>query len=122
MKLLTQTGLLFSAVAASATVDGHYGSYHAIDWVASIAESVQTTTIPGTLGLNPMIRSLETTYDGGKLISGYGWFTGTATAGWMVKLFGAGCGSTAVVAIPATAYKVFTLGTSTTATTCITTT
>lgn len=61
-----------------------------------------------------MVRSLETTYDGGKLLSGFGWFTGTATTGWMLKLFGKNnCGTTDIVSVPA-GYAVMTLGTATT--------
>jgi len=68
-----------------------------------------------------MVRSLQTIYDGGKLMSGYGWYSGTVTTGWMMKLFGeTQCGGTAVVSVP-TGYTVFTVGTAntTTSATCI---
>jgi len=68
-----------------------------------------------------MVRSLTTLYDGGKLLTGYGWYSGTVTTGWMMKLFGtAQCGTTAVVSVP-TGYTVFTVGTTNTSTsaTCI---
>jgi len=87
-----------------------------------LVEGIQTTALPGTLGLNPMVRSLETTYDGGKMMSGYGWFSGTVTTGWLVKLFGTfACGGTDAVSVP-TGYNTIALGLASTAATCLTTT
>jgi len=118
MKLLTSTGLLYSAVQ-SQTVDGHYGTFPEVDWTTFVAEAVGSATAATSLGLNPMVRSLETTYDGGKVMSGYGWFTGTAVTGWMMKLYGTlACGGGAVVSV-ASGYNTFTVGTSASATDCL---
>lgn len=73
-----------------------------------------------------MISSLETAYDGGKLISGWGWASGTVTAGWMVKMYGilACTGSTTGTdAVSVTSgYSTMALGTAATAATCLTNT
>jgi hypothetical protein len=83
-----------------------------------------TTTAAGTItiGLNPMVTSVMTGYDGGKYITGNGQYTKTATFGWVLKLFGIGsgtntCGNEATVTEP-TGYNLWTLfkGASTTAT------
>lgn len=110
MKLLTQSGLLYSAVQAQ-TVDGHYGAFPEIDWSVQFDE---TLSAPGTdtgtgasVGLNPSIRQIETSFDGGKLISGNGYYSGTTTFAWIIKMFGStACGS-AVVAVP-TGYVIWT--------------
>ena len=101
MKLLTQSGLLYSAVQAQ-TVDGHYGAFPEIDWSVQFDEAV-STTIGGaasddtTIGINPSIRQIETGYDGGKVITGNGYYTGTVTFAWVVKMFGTdACGAAAV--------------------------
>lgn len=88
MKLLTQSGLLYSAVQ-SQTVNGHYGTFPEIDWSVTVDESV---SVPGvisttTIGLNPMVRQVETLFDGGKAITGNGSYTSTVTFGWVLKMF-----------------------------------
>ena len=80
MKLLTSAGLLYNTVS-SQTVDGHYGSFPELDWVAYWAEGIFTpgTTTTKTVGMNPMAMGMRTTYDGGKVIGGFGMLTGTVT-------------------------------------------
>lgn len=73
-----------------------------------------------------MVRSIETAYDGGKVIAGYGWASGTVTAGWMLKMYGIlGCtGSTTgtdAVSV-SSGYSTMALGTANTSATCLTTT
>lgn len=69
-----------------------------------------------------MVRSLETCWDGGKLMSGFGWYTGTVTQAWMMKIFGDdACAGVSAVNVP-TGYTVFAIGLATTAANCITTT
>jgi hypothetical protein len=58
MKLLTASGLLYSAVQ-SQTVDGHYGSFPEIDWTVSYDEAVSAqglTTTTTKIGVNPMVK------------------------------------------------------------------
>lgn len=56
------------------------------------------------------------------MLAGYGWFTGTVTTGWMLKMYGdTACGNASAVNV-ATGYVTFTTGTATTTATCITTT
>jgi len=44
---------------------------------------------------------MRTTYDGGKVMSGYGMFTGTSSAAWVMMSFGyKACGGTAVALVP----------------------
>lgn len=112
MKLLTQTGLLYSAVQAQ--VGGHYGSFPEIDWMVQFNENISvttaTTTTATTIGLNPMIRQVETLFDGGKLITGNGAYTGTMTFGWMLKMFGVKpCGGTAIASNPSLGYSLWTI-------------
>lgn len=66
-----------------------------------------------------MIRSLETAFDGGKVLGGYGWFTGTATSGWMMKIYGTDACSTGVSV--SAGYNTVIIGIAT-STTCLTTT
>lgn len=48
-------------------------------------------------------------YDGGKIITGNGYFNGTVTFGWVIKLFGTvPCGSSSTTSVP-TAYNLWTL-------------
>jgi hypothetical protein len=55
-------------------------------------------------------------------MSGFGWYTGTVTQGWMMKIFGEdSCGGVAAVNVP-TGYTVFAIGLATSATNCVTTT
>ena len=82
--------------------------------------SLLSTTI--TIGLNPMVTSVMTGYDGGKYITGNGMYTKTVTFGWVLKLFGVGsgtndCANSTTVTEP-TGYNLWTLftGASTTAT------
>ena len=87
MKLLTQAGLLYNAVH-SQTVDGHYGNFPEIDWMATWSEAAQVTTKSTSIGLNPVVTGIRTTYDGGKVMGGFGMFSGTVTSAWMMKAFG----------------------------------
>ena len=87
MKLLTQAGLLYNAVH-SQTVDGHYGNFPEIDWMATWSEAAQQTTHSQSIGLNPVVTGIRTTYDGGKVMGGFGMFSGTVTSAWMMKAFG----------------------------------
>ena len=72
-----------------------------IDWAAVFLEAhlqddsgstrgVFTNGTDGrnTVGLNPSIQDLITTYDGGKVMAGYGYFDNMVTFGWAIKLFG----------------------------------
>ena len=59
---------------------------------------------------------IRTTYDGGKVMGGYGMFTGTTTAAWMLKAFGS-FKCTAAVAVPA-GYVAFALTGGVSLTTC----
>ena len=97
MKLLTSTGLLFAAVNSTATVDGNFGSYPMIDWAATFTEShlnMKTSTSKYnepdtvTIGLNPAVTALLTTYDGGKAVIGYSTYDNMTTFGWVLKLWG----------------------------------
>ena len=48
-----------------------------------------------------MIRQIETGFDGGKVITGNGYYTGTVTFAWIMKMFGTDCtGATAAVNVP----------------------
>ena len=121
MKLLTASGLLYSAVQ-SQTVDGHYGAFPEIDWNVSYDEipsgSTMTSGSTGTatIGLRPTVKAIIALGDGGKLIMGNGYYTGTVTFTWMVKLFGqADCGGTAIVSTP-TGYNLWTAFTNATTT------
>jgi len=40
------------------------------------------------MGLAPAVTDLITTYDGGKLMSGYSKFDGMTVFGWAIKVFG----------------------------------
>jgi len=52
---------------------------------------------------------VETLFDGGKLITGNGSYTGTVTFAWMLKLFGnAACGAASTISVPAD-YSVWTV-------------
>ena len=113
MKLLTASGLLYSAVQ-SQTVDGHYGAFPEIDWMVQFAESASTmasgvTTTGTSLGINPGVRQIETTFDGGKLITGNGSYTGTVTFGWMLKLFGTTACAVTTVSVPTSGYNLWTV-------------
>jgi hypothetical protein len=80
-----------------------------IDWAANFAEayldhSTDTSylfangaTSVSTVGLNPMVTALMTTYDGGKLMSGFGLFDNTTHFGWVIKLFGTSSESAALM-------------------------
>jgi len=70
-----------------------------IDWAANFVEAyldhstdgvvfANSATSVNTPGLNPMVTGLMTTYDGGKLMSGFGLFDNTTHFGWVIKLFG----------------------------------
>jgi len=120
MKLLTQAGLLYNVAVTSATVDGHYGTFPEIDWIASWTEAAQVTAIvSSTMGLSPQVMGLRTTYDGGKILAGFGYFTGTATAGWAMKVLGAGeCNSGTAAVIAPTGYVSFAVRGGTSITTC----
>ena len=49
-------------------------------------------------------------YDGGKLITGNGSYTGTVTFGWLLKLFGTlPCGSAATISVPTAGYNLWTV-------------
>lgn len=51
--------------------------------------------------MNPMVTGMRITYDGGKVISGYGMFTGTSAAAWVMQSFGKiGCATTTGPTIP----------------------
>lgn len=102
MKLLSSSGLLYSAVSASATVDGHYGVFPEIDWAVTIAESATTVAtqtaglsssgnvITGTpaLGWDPSVSVVVACWDGGKVLGGWGYQGGMLTKGWVLKMFG----------------------------------
>ena len=107
MKLLTQASLLFNAVQ-SQTVDGHYGTFPEIDWIANWEEAPQTVLTSTSIGLNPQVMGIRTTYDGGKVMAGYGMFTGTATVGWVMKAFGnAKCNADVAAVTAPTGYVTF---------------
>jgi hypothetical protein len=86
--------------------------------------TVGLTSIPKTIGLNPMVMSVITGYDGGKYITGNGQFTKTATFGWVIKLFGTVACASATTASTPTGYVLWTIPTpfvpATTQATCIT--
>jgi hypothetical protein len=49
-------------------------------------------------------------FDGGKLITGNGSYTGTVSFGWLIKLFGVKpCGGTAVASVPTSGYNLWTV-------------
>lgn len=120
MKLLTQTGLLFNAVT-SQTVDGHYGTFPELDWIASWGEAVQVVgPASATLGINPVVMGMRTTFDGGKILGGYGMFTGTATAGWAMKVLGnISCNARVAAVVAPTGYVAFAVTGGSTITTCL---
>jgi hypothetical protein len=57
MKLLTASGLLYSAVQTQ-TSDGHYSSFPEIDWTVSYDEVVsgQGAMAVNKIGVNPSVR------------------------------------------------------------------
>ena len=120
MKLLTQAGLLYNVAVTSETVDGHYGTFPEIDWIASWTEAAQVAAFAtATTGLSPQVMGLRTTYDGGKILAGFGYFTGTATAGWAMKVLGAKeCNSGTAAVIAPTGYVSFAVIGGTSITTC----
>ena len=71
-----------------------------IDWAAVFLEEhlledsatansyINGTNGRNTIGLNPSVQDLITTYDGGKVMAGYGMFDNMVTFGWAMKLFG----------------------------------
>ena len=57
MKLLSSAGMMTTLVqqaTSTATADGQYGSYIALDWSANFTE-VRTTAAAATLGLAPNV-------------------------------------------------------------------
>ena len=86
MKFKLSTGLL-AAVTDAATVDGHSGAYVMIDWVAQLDELATTSTV-STIGLKPSVQKVITTFDGGKVMGGYGYYDNLMTFGWVVKMWG----------------------------------
>jgi hypothetical protein len=69
-----------------------------------VSGAFSAVTLPGartsTIGLNPSVTMVYTTYDGGKVLTGNGSYTKYATFGWVLKMFGStgtnSCASTAV--------------------------
>lgn len=104
MKLLTASGLLYSAVSA-ATADGHNGSYTQIDWAVTLPETASSVTTVSTqagapaVGWDPMVMQVLAVWDGGKVVAGWGKLSGTILNGWVIKMFGASgtknCGASA---------------------------
>jgi len=94
MKLLTASGLLYSAVSA-ATADGHNGAFTQIDWAVTLAEQGSSVTNLSTqagapaIGWDPMVSHVSAAWDGGKVLAGHGKLSGTILSGWVVKMFGA---------------------------------
>lgn len=63
---------------------------------------------------------MRVTYDGGKVMAGYGMFTGTSSAAWVMMSFGyKSCGGTKAVIVP-TGYATLTTNAGTTAVLCAT--
>lgn len=92
-------------------MDGHYGSFPELDWIGYWGESLLTPGVTTTvgLGLNPMVLGMRTTYDGGKVVGGYGMLTGTVTNAWVMKVWGSySCTGTATV-LKATGYSAMTI-------------
>jgi len=108
MKLLTAGGFLYSAVRGQ-TPDGNKGSYEAFDWVAMFPEgrNIQlAVTASGAdrsinVGWSPMVTGAITTYDGGKMMCGFGRKTSTVYIPWVTKMWGTvgakNCGANASI-------------------------
>ena len=87
MKLLTTGGFLYSTVFGQ---DGTKGTYEAIDWVAIFPETQNKlyTASNMNVGWDPMVTSIITSYDGGKVMAGFGKVTGIMYASWVMKMWG----------------------------------
>ena len=90
MKLLTTGGLLYQAGVNAQRDDGSYGPWQNFDWVATIPEDYNESNSNGDPGVGwaPLVTHTLTTFDGGKLMVGFGSVGGIMKAGWMVKMWG----------------------------------
>ena len=76
------------------------GAYPMIDWAAVFDEEYlahgtgtvkfnNEDTSNNAVGLSPHVSAIMTTFDGGKIMVGFGLFDNTTHFGWVIKLFGA---------------------------------
>lgn len=90
MKLLTTGGFLYSSVSA-ANKDGTSGSWQNFDYVAMFPEGANVNKATGNninVGWDPFVTTILSTYDGGKIIAGFGKVTGVMYKPWVIKMWG----------------------------------
>jgi len=89
MKLLTAGGFLYASVFGQ-NADGTFGLYENLDWVAHFPETQNTslTTTNMNVGWDPMVTAVMTSYDGGKVMGGFGKLSGTLYGSWVMKMWG----------------------------------
>ena len=89
MKLITAGGFLYSTVLG-ANADGTDGSYEKFDWVAMFPETQNLNFSASNMnvGWDPMVTSVISSYDGGKVMAGFGKVTGIMYKPWVFKMWG----------------------------------
>ena len=81
---------MYAAGVNAQNTDATYGTYQTFDYVATFPEEFDEMQADSKVGVgwDPMVMAVISTYDGGKVLVGFGKTGAHLHAGWVAKMWG----------------------------------